>query len=97
MGTGVNGDFEEGANGLRWLFKVDTPDGGSTYAVYNRLLDAQLNVIRDWTETNVTGVDNAPIACRESPVSDGSWRIGLLFSLSGVETILFSEDGLNFS
>jgi len=97
MGTGMTGDFEEGANGLRWLFKVDTPDGGTTYDVYNKLLDSQLNVIRDWTVTNVTGVDNAPIACRESPAADGSWRIGLLFSQSATEVIRFSEDGLSFA
>jgi len=96
MGTGMTGDFDEGANGLRWLFKVDTPDGGVTFDVYGKLLDSQLNVVRDWTVTTVTGVDNAPIACRESPASDGSWRIGLLFSLSGAETIRFSEDGISF-
>lgn len=97
MGTAMIGDFDEGANGLRWLYKVDTPDGGTTYDVYNRLLDAQLNVLRDWTVTNVTGVDNAPIACRESPASDGSWRVGLFFSSGGVETLMFSEDGIAFS
>ena len=95
MGAGLIGDFEEGANGLRWFFKIQ--DDSGVYNVYGRLMDAQLHVVRDWAITNVTSIDNQPIACRESPVSDGSWRIGLLFSLAGVETILFSNDGLIFS
>jgi len=97
MGTGMVGDYEEGANGLRWFFKVDTPDSGTTYNVYNRVLDAQLNVLRDWTITTVTGIDNAPIACRESPAADGSWRIGLFYSIGGADTVKFSNDGLHFT
>ncbi len=95
MGGGIVGDFEEGANGLRWFFKVQNDSG--TYNVYGRVLDSQLNVVRDWTITNVTGIDNAPLACRESPVADGSWRIGLYYTIGGVETVKFSQDGLAFS
>ena len=97
MGTAMVGDFEEGANGLRWFYKVDSPDGGTTHNIYNRLLDARLNVLRDWTITNVTGIDNAPIACRESPAADGSWRIGLFYSSGGAGVVKFSNDGLNFA
>ncbi len=94
MGAGLVGDFEEGANGLRWFFKVQ--DDGGAYNVYGRILDAQLNVVRDWTLTSVTGIDNAPLACRESSVADGSWRIGLYYTVGGVETVKFSQDGLAF-
>lgn len=97
MGTAMTGDFDEGANGLRWLFKVDTPDGGATYAVYRRLLDSQLNLVQDWTMTNLTGIDNQPIACRESHGSDGSWRIGVLYSVGGAETLKFAPDGIHFT
>ncbi len=96
MASGVIGDYEEGANGLRWFFKLVSPDGGTTWDVWCRLLDSQLNVVRDWTVTNVVGVDPEPIACRESPVFDGSWRIGLTFSQGGVVTTFFSPDGLTF-
>jgi hypothetical protein len=95
MGGGLVGDFEEGANGLRWFYKVQDDTG--VYNVYNKVLDSQFNVVRNWTITNVTGIDNAPLACRESPVADGSWRIGLFYTVGGVETILFSKDGLTFS
>jgi len=97
MSTGSIGDFEEGANGLRWFFNLQSPDSGSTWNIWGRLLDAQLNVVRDWTITNLTGVDNAPIAVRESPGNDGSWRIGLFYSTGGSPTVAFSFDGLNFS
>jgi hypothetical protein len=95
MGGGFVGDFEEGADGSRWFFKLQAD--GSSYNVYCRLLGAGLEVVRDWTITSVTGIDNAPIACRESPVADGSWRIGLYYTVGGVETVKFSQDGLNFS
>jgi len=96
MASGVVGDFDEGLDGLRWFFKL-VPGSGSTYDVWNQVLDAQLNVVRGWTITNVTGVDDAPIACRESAGSDGSWRIGLWYSVGGVANVKFAPDGLNFS
>lgn len=97
MASGSIGDFEEGADGLRWLYKLVSPDGGTTWNVWNQLMDSQLNVVRAWTITNVTGADQEPIAVRESPSSDGSWRIGLWYSIGGVQTLKFSFDGLNFS
>ena len=60
-------------------------------------INARLNVLRDWTITNVTGIDNAPIAGRESPAADGSWRIGLFYSSGGAGVVKFSNDGLNFA
>lgn len=97
MASGTIGDFEEGANGLRWFFKVLSSDGGTTFDIWGKLMDSQLNVIRNWTITNVTGIDNEPIACREAPGQDGSWRIGLFYSLGGVPTVKFSPDGLTFT
>ncbi|MDR3691177.1 MAG: hypothetical protein P4L46_17480 [Fimbriimonas sp.] len=97
MSTGSIGDYEEGAGGLRWFYKLQSPDGGATWNVWNRVLDAQLNVVRDWTETNVTGVDGEPIAVRESPGPDGAWRIGLCYSIGGALTVSFSFDGLTFA
>ncbi len=97
MASGSFGDFEEGANGLRWLFKLDSSDGGATWDVWGKVLDAQLNVVRNWTITSVTHVDNAPIAVRESPANQGAWHLGLLVSVGGVPTLLFSFDGLTFA
>ncbi len=97
MATGAVGDFEEGANGIRWFYKLLSSDGGTTFDIWGKVLDAQLNVVQDWTLTDLTGVDNAPIAVRESPGFDGSWRIGLLYSASSVPTVKFSLDGLHFS
>jgi hypothetical protein len=97
MASGTIGDFEEGANGLRWFYKVLSSDGGATFDVWHQLRDARLNVLRAWTITNVTGVDNEPIAVRESPNANGSWKIGLFCSRGGSPSILFSSDGLNFS
>lgn len=94
LGAGLVGDFDEGSNGLRWFFKVV---GTGPYDIWGQLMDSQLNIVRAWTITNLTGVDNAPIACRESPASDGSWRIGVFYSLGGVETVKFSPDGLTFT
>ena len=95
MASGTIGDFEEGANGLRWFFKLVA--SGPNYDVWGKLMDSQLNVIRGWTITNVTGVDNEPIACREAPGQDGSWRIGLFYSIGGVPTVKFAPDGLTFT
>ena len=97
MASGTFGDFEEGANGIRWFFKVLSSDGGVTYDIWSKVLDAQLNVIQAWTITNITGIDNEPIACRESPNFDASWKIGLLYSLAGAPNVKFSPDGLTFT
>jgi hypothetical protein len=92
------GDFVIADNGTQWLFKVQ--DDGGTYNVYNQVLDAQNNVIRDWTITSVTGIDNTGIACRDSIGQIGgsgapaSWRVGLFYATGGTPTTQYSSDGL---
>jgi|GEM_PF-3878292 len=94
LGAGVLGDYDEGRNGLRWFYQVV---GSGPYDIYRTLLDPQLNVVEASTITNLTGVDNAPIAVRESYDSSGSWRIGIYYSTGGSDTFALSSDGLTFS
>jgi len=94
LGAAVLGDYDEGRNGLRWFYQVV---GSGPYDIYRTLLDPQLNVVEASTITNLTGVDNAPIAVRESYDSSGSWRIGIYYSTGGSDTFALSSDGLTFS
>ena len=96
LGEGTVGDFEEGASGLKWIYKLVSSDGGDTFDVWGQLRDNALNVVRDWAITDVVGVDNAPLAAREGLAPDGSWRIGLLFFSGGTPVTRFSKDGLSF-
>jgi hypothetical protein len=91
------GDYEECENGRKIQFKVQ--DDGGTYNVYSRILDGNSNLVQDWTETNLTGVDNAPIACRESVSTNGgpAWRIGVLHSVGGSLLTRYSQDCVNFT
>ena len=97
LGSGTVADFDEGANGLKWFYKVLSSDGGSTYDIWGQLRDNKMNIVRDWTITNLTGVDNQAIAVRESTDPARAWRIGILYSLSGAATLKFAKDGLTFS
>lgn len=96
MGAGVIGDFDEGANGMKWCYKVLSSDGGTTFDVWFQLMDNSLNVIKAWTITNLTGVDQDSIAVRESWLS-GARRIGISYSIGGARTFKTSPDGLTFS
>jgi hypothetical protein len=68
MGSGSFGDYEEGANGLKWDFKLVANAGGG-YDLWSQMRDAELAVVRPWQITTLTGIDNAPISARES------WRL----------------------
>lgn len=96
LGEGTLGDFEEGAAGLKWIYKLMSSDGGTTYDVWGQLRDNRMEVIRDWRLTSLTGVDETALAVRESIGSDGAWRIGVLYFISGAPITKFSRDGLSF-
>ena len=95
MGSGSFGDYEEGANGLKWDFKLVANAGGG-YDLWSQMRDAELAVVRPWQITTLTGIDNAPISARESYTSDGAWRIGVAYFVGGVFTVKYAPDGLNF-
>ena len=97
FGSGTLGDFEETKNGVKWDFKILSSDGGTTYDVWSQLRDNALNVLQAWTITNVTGIDNAGLATRESLDPTGAWRIGLFYFVGGVPTVKYSPNGLAFS
>jgi hypothetical protein len=96
MGDGSFGDYDEGANGLKWDFKL-MPNSSGSSDVWSQIRDAQLAVVRAWWMTTLTGVDEAPIAVRESYASDGAWRIGVGYFVGGVFTVKYSSDGISFS
>lgn len=99
LGDGLLGDFDEGAvsGALKWLFKLLSSDGGTTWDVWMRLLDNQLNVVQDWQITNLTGVDESPIAVRESLDTNGAWRIGVMHFVSASVVTKYAPDGVTFS
>lgn len=96
MATGSVGDYEESATGIKWFYKVDTPDSGVTWNIYRKILDSKLNVLSNWTITNLTGIDDAPIAVREGLDEHGGWRMGIQFFLAGALTNQYAPDGLTF-
>lgn len=95
LGAGMIGDYDEGYNGIRWFYKVVSAGGG--YNITCTVLDSQLGTVRAETTTNLTGVDNAPIAVRESYSPEGAWRMGIYYSIGGVETFKLAPDGLTFA
>jgi hypothetical protein len=97
MAAGAIGDFDEDDNGIRWFFKVLSSDGGSTFDIWNKIVDKQLNVIQDWTITELTGVDDTLCAVRCSTGTDGSKRVGVFYSLSGAPTAKYAYNGLVFA
>ena len=97
LGSGKVGDFEECKDGRKIEFKLVI--NGATYDVWAQILDNNLNVITAWAITNLTSVDNEPIACRESIDNSVSavWRIGLMHVVSGSVTARWSNDAYNFA
>ena len=85
-------DFEWTASGLLYLYWSES-DGNIYRAVY----DNSLNSRKTRAATNISGVINAPIACRESKKGTGGWRIGLLYTDSGGLEFETAQDGVTFS
>jgi hypothetical protein len=88
-------DYDETTDFNRWFYWEE--GSSSPYTIYMCILDAQNNVIKPRTATNLTNSDLAPIAVRESPVTGGGRRIGLLYSTGGVMTFVTARDGVSFS
>jgi hypothetical protein len=58
--------------------------------------DNQGNVLTDWTATNITGIDQPFVACRNSYLM-GRHRIGVQYQNGGVDYVKFAPDGVTFA
>jgi hypothetical protein len=78
-------------NGVLYTFRLNS---GTIYGrAYSTALTAQE---AEWT-TNLTGVDNKPIAARASVDQDGKARIGIQYTIGSVLTFASSSDGKTFA
>ena len=96
IGEGVIGDDCETAHGLKYFFELRA-GAGATFDVWVKALDNQLATVRGWTATNLTAVDEAPIACGESTEGQSAWRIAVNYYLGGALTFKTSPDVITFA
>lgn len=99
IATGTFFDFNESDSGIRTFFWLQPTTSGpaGTYDVWSAIYDQSLTAVRAAAVTNITGIDNQPIACRSSVGNGGSNLIGLFYSSGGTLETKWAPDALTFS
>lgn len=87
LGSGTYGDIAFTGNNVMYGIRLS---GGT---VYVKAFDAQGNLLGSEKTSNLTGLDDAPIAAETSVGSGGESRLHVLYTIGGSLTVKTSIDG----
>lgn len=91
IGSGNFGAIAHVANNTVFVYRLS---GGT---VFGQQFDGQMNQVGTEFTTNLTGLDDKPIAARSSVGSGGELRIGIQHNVGGSLVFKTSRDGKTFS